>query len=180
MPNYPARHGSAIALAVRSPLLVSNGGSKSTESRQMYPPWPGQAFGPPPTKAEVWRAEELGRFAALLSWARAIRWRTRARDLWKAMVARPLYPVLALSIVAVCILMYIVWPGSKNFGRTAGSAELELQVERREANLRVNWNQNAPMVQRARGAVLTIRDGDSPSCRTTARVRTTPQRHHRV
>jgi hypothetical protein len=113
-------------------------------------------------RAKHWRADTLGRFAALLSRARAIRWRTRARGLWRAMVARPLYPVLALSIVAACMLAYIVSPDFRSFGITPSSAELDLQVNRREGNLRVNWNQNAPMVQRARGAVLTIRDGESP------------------
>jgi hypothetical protein len=119
--------------------------------------------------AVLWRAAVLGRCAALLSrcaallsWVRAIHWRTRAQKLWTAVVARPVYPVLGLSIVAVYMVVYLVWPGFKNFGRTAGSAELELQVDRREGNLRVNWNQNAPLVQRARGAALTIRDGDSP------------------
>jgi hypothetical protein len=80
---------------------------------------------------------------------------------WDTAVARPLYSLLALSIVAVCVLAYMAWPALKNFGQPAGRAELELQVERREGELRVNWNQNAPMVQRAQGAVLTIRDGDS-------------------
>lgn len=110
----------------------------------------------------VWRAKALGGFSALVSLARAIRWRTRGRGPWKAMVARPLYPVLALSIAAVCMMAYMAWPRLKNFERPAGSTELELQVDRLEGNLRVNWNQNAPMLQRAQGAVLTIRDGDSP------------------
>jgi len=113
-------------------------------------------------RARHWRTDTLGRFAALLSWARAIRWRTRARELWRAMVARPLYPVLALSIVAACMLAYILSPHVRNFGITPSSTELELRVNRLEGNLRVNWNQNAPIVQSARGAVLTIRDGESP------------------
>ena|SRR5579864_2204896 len=91
----------------------------------------------------------------------AIRWRARARRLWKAVAARPWYPVVALSMLAVCLLMYFAWPSLKNFGRTAGSADLVLQVDPREGNLRVNWNQNAPMLQAAQGAVLTIRDGGS-------------------
>ena len=119
----------------------------------------------PPVRAKLWRARALGWFAALWSaiwsWTSAIRWRARARNLWKSMAARPLYPVVALSIVAVCLLVYIAWPILRNFERTAGNVELQLQVDRREGNLVVNWNQNSSMLQAAQGAVLTIRDGGS-------------------
>ena len=73
----------------------------------------------PPARVELWRARAFGWFAALWSaiwsWMSAIRWRARARDLWKSMAARPLYPVVALSIVAVCLLVYIAWPILRNF-----------------------------------------------------------------
>jgi hypothetical protein len=40
-------------------------------------------------------------------------------------------------------------------------AGLALEVERHENDLRVSWNRNTPVVNHAREAVLSIRDGDS-------------------
>jgi hypothetical protein len=109
-----------------SPLPVSHGGSKSTESRQMYPePFAG------------------GRAHTICG---------------KRWLHGPCIRFSRFRFFAVCMLVYIVWSSFKNSGRPAGSAELEFKVDRREGNLRVNWNQSARLVQRAQGAVLTIRD----------------------
>jgi len=66
-----------------------------------------------------------------------------------------------MLVVVLSTLAYMRWAGwwaSAPAGSDASA--LALRVERRKNDLRVSWNRNSPMLDHARQAVLTIRDGD--------------------
>jgi hypothetical protein len=75
------------------------------------------------------------------------------------------YPLLAVLMIALGALgygVYLKWRTSQAPASVSDGAVLALRAERRENALRVSWNRDAPVVNHARDAVLSIRDGDSP------------------
>jgi hypothetical protein len=89
------------------------------------------------------------------------RWRAWALLRWPAPLRLRWYALSVMLVILLSALAYMRWAGwwaSAPAGSDASA--LALRVERRKNDLRVSWNRNSPMVDHARQAVLTIRDGD--------------------
>ena len=76
----------------------------------------------------------------------------------------PGYPLLAVLMVALGGLgygIYLTWRVLQVPASVTNEAGLGLRADRRGKQLRISWNRDAAVVNHARGAVLSIRDGDS-------------------
>jgi len=69
------------------------------------------------------------------------------------------YLLVAVLMIALGTLGYGVYLKWKT-ASVSNIGALALRVERREGALRVSWNRDTPVVNHARDAVLSIRDGD--------------------
>ena len=78
--------------------------------------------------------------------ARRLRWK------WHTLV-----PVL---MIALGYGVYLKWKTSQASASVSNVDALALRAERREGSLRVSWNRDTPVVNRAKDGMLSIRDGD--------------------
>ncbi len=101
--------------------------------RDLTPDAIGEIFGESPAEPEK------------LAPARRLRWQS--------------YPLVAVLMIALGTLGYGVYLKWKT-ASVSNAGALALRVERREGALRVSWNRDTPVVNHARDAVLSIRDGD--------------------
>jgi hypothetical protein len=73
-------------------------------------------------------------------------------------------PVVAVLVLALAALGYTAWqkraPSLTPTFVAPQTAGLALEVERHENDLRLSWNRNTPVVNHAKEAMLSIRDGD--------------------
>jgi len=72
-----------------------------------------------------------------------------------------LFALLMIVLGALGYQGYVAWAPHPSAASQSDAPALSLQVERKGADLRVNWNRNAPAIVQATDGVLTIRDGDA-------------------
>jgi hypothetical protein len=72
----------------------------------------------------------------------------------------PSYPLVAVLLLALGYGVYLTWRTSQALASVSDVTALGLRAERREDTVRISWNLDTPMVNQARDAVLSIRDGD--------------------
>jgi hypothetical protein len=70
------------------------------------------------------------------------------------------YTLVAMLIIALGYGVYLKWKTSQASASVSNVGALALRAERREGALRVSWNRDTPIVNRAKDGMLSIRDGD--------------------
>jgi hypothetical protein len=78
----------------------------------------------------------------------------------RALQSHPLLVVLMIALGGVGYGIYLKWRTSRAPASVSNGAVLTLRAERHGKALRVSWNRDTPVVNHARDAVLSIRDGD--------------------
>jgi hypothetical protein len=71
-----------------------------------------------------------------------------------------LYTLVAVLMIALGYGVYLKWKTSRASASVSNVGALALRAERREGALRVSWNRDALVVNRAKDGILSIRDGD--------------------
>ena len=71
-----------------------------------------------------------------------------------------LYTLAVMLIIALGYGVYLKWKSTHASASASNVGALALRAERREGALRVSWNRDTPVVNRAKDGMLSIRDGD--------------------